>query len=507
MTLHRLIHSLPVSRAILRVAASIVPREERAEWLAEWRGELWHIRQSCQTEGLVTSHNGVNVTAFCLGAFQDAFWLRRNHPHPLLRSVFRHGSPSRCGFILATWAAAVMMLCLCLPGARRAMSPSPFRYADGLVMISHGGGSSEHLPTIQLSDYQSWKSNSSHLFTELAFYQPIRRRIHLARHRTAELTIARASDNLFTVLNLRPSAAATGEMKSLSAPGVILSRAAWRRYFHEESEIAGHALEIAGQQTIILGVLPEDSWQLPGQIDAWMLEDKPHLDAIPSNARGFVLARINSSGFPAGSAGQRYMTVSEKAGESARYACISLAQRARMPVSVFLFTLLLACLALPATTPLPLGEYPARGERLTSAMQFRRWLFLAIKISLILPLIYFGSLDLAYAGLSPDSPSAEYIQLLTSFFGFLFAFRWALQDQRRRCPVCLRLLTSPARVGQPSQNFLAWNGTELICSAGHGLLHIPELPTSWFSTQRWLCLDSSWNSLFSDTHLISAGIS
>ena len=43
---------------------------------------------------------------------------------------------------------------------------------------------------------------------------------------------------------------------------------------------------------------------------------------------------------------------------------------------------------------------------------------------------------------------------------------------------------------------LAWHGTELICAGGHGLLHVPELPTSWFATQRWLYLDTSWNSLF-----------
>ena len=41
-----------------------------------------------------------------------------------------------------------------------------------------------------------------------------------------------------------------------------------------------------------------------------------------------------------------------------------------------------------------------------------------------------------------------------------------------------------------------FDGTELIYRSGHGLLHIPELPASWFATQRWLCLDASWASLF-----------
>jgi len=34
---------------------------------------------------------------------------------------------------------------------------------------------------------------------------------------------------------------------------------------------------------------------------------------------------------------------------------------------------------------------------------------------------------------------------------------------------------------------------------GHTLLHVPAQPTSWFSDQRWLYLDSSWQFLFADT--------
>ena len=43
---------------------------------------------------------------------------------------------------------------------------------------------------------------------------------------------------------------------------------------------------------------------------------------------------------------------------------------------------------------------------------------------------------------------------------------------------------------------LAWYGTELICVKGHGLLHVPEIPTSSYSRQRWLRLDPSWRELF-----------
>jgi hypothetical protein len=135
----------------------------------------------------------------------------------------------------------------------------------------------------------------------------------------------------------------------------------------------------------------------------------------------------------------------------------------------------------------------------------RRWFFLWSKFVLLLPLVYLASIDAAYGAYPVSSTNAQYIQLTTSFFGFLFGFRWILQDQRKRCPVCLRVLSNPARVGLASRNFLAWNGTELICAGGHGLLHIPEIPTSWFGTQRWLYLDPSWGSLFSDACIPSTG--
>ena len=205
------------------------------------------------------------------------------------------------------------------------------------------------------------------------------------------------------------------------------------------------------------------------------------------------------------------MTVSRANGDSETFECLSLAQRAQQPFSMYLFTLLLACLALPATTPLPLGEYPGRARSATLSIRMRRWLFLAAKLALILPLVYFASIALAYGSVASalhgvGPATSQYLQLGSGFLGLLFSFRWALRDQRGRCPVCLRLLTNPAHVGEASRNFLAWNGTELICTGGHGLLHIPELATSWFSCQRWLYLDSSWSALFADGYVPSAAL-
>jgi hypothetical protein len=121
----------------------------------------------------------------------------------------------------------------------------------------------------------------------------------------------------------------------------------------------------------------------------------------------------------------------------------------------------------------------------------RSGLFLAAKILLVLPIVVFGSLDLASLG-SSVLPFA----LDTAFFGGLFAARWILADQRRRCPVCLRLLANPVRMGEPSRILLEWHGTELMCLRGHGMLYVPEWPAIWSSRRRWLALGPSWGGLF-----------
>jgi hypothetical protein len=121
----------------------------------------------------------------------------------------------------------------------------------------------------------------------------------------------------------------------------------------------------------------------------------------------------------------------------------------------------------------------------------RRGLFLGAKVLLVLPIVLFGSLDLAALG---DALSPAFIDI--AMFGSLFAARWILADQRERCPVCLRLLANPVRMGQSSRILLDWHGTELMCLRGHGLLYVPEWPALWPTRQHWMGLGTSWRGLF-----------
>jgi hypothetical protein len=133
--------------------------------------------------------------------------------------------------------------------------------------------------------------------------------------------------------------------------------------------------------------------------------------------------------------------------------------------------------------PVRLEERPARLYARGFA-GLRRWVFLAAKSVLLVLIVVFGVANLGAAG-------------GFGLFSFVLAFRWAVDDQRERCPVCLRRLTNPTRIGEPSHTFLDWYGTEFMCDRGHGLLHVTEIHASCYNTQHWLYLDSSWSNLFS----------
>jgi hypothetical protein len=496
MSMRRLAHSLFVCTGILKVAAMLVPRKARAEWLEEWRAELWHVWHICnQSDEPAALHRKEEITAFSLGAFQDALWLRRNHISSAPRRRFQPGTPSRCILTLIVIAAASLLITYCRPSVWKAARPDFYRDPGDLVLISRGGFESASRPTVQFAEYEAWTRNSGHLFTALAFYQLTAQQFALGNDYSIKLPAVRASANLFQLLGV-PVAFDVSGIAARDSTRVFLSRSAWRKDFRSDAHIFGRILRVDGQQAIVAGLIEDEDWRLPGQADAWLLEGDKHLSTLPSGDEGYVLAHASPAVFPSMADGRRQMYVPRKDSGYDWFVCESLAERIREPFSIFSFALLLACLALPATTSLPLGEYPANSKRVPWNIRIRRWAFLSIKFILIVPIVYFGSLDLAYGSNTVSAGTSELLGLFGSFWALLFAFRWALRDQRKRCPVCLRTLTNPARVGQFSRNFLAWNGTELICLGGHGLLHVPDIPTSWFGSQRWLYLDPSWSALF-----------
>jgi hypothetical protein len=429
---------------------------------------------------------------FCLGAFQDAWILRRDESSSATVAVRTSRSAVRCAAILFLLVAVSCATSLLLPNARASIYAASYQDSHHLVLISSAGTAASEVPSISMRQIHLWQGKTQHVFSEFAFYQPIKKPVRIASHYTKELNIARATVNLLPLLGVHYADASEDKE---STPILLVSEAIWQQQFHGDQEFIGRTVTVGIHTARLGGVLTKEQWHLPGTFDAWLIESARSAPAISDSARVFVVGHLVPSETNHALGEQWRLFAPQSDGRLGSYDCVTLSSLERAPSGIFLFMVLLALLALPATTSLPLGEYPVQASQISWSLRLRRWMFLGTKFGLLLPVIYFASLDLAYAVAVPSN-TAQYIQIVTSFLMALFGFRWALKDQRSRCPVCLCKLTNPARVGEPSRSFLGWNGTELICSDGHGLLHVPELPTSWFGTQRWLYLDSSWNSVF-----------
>lgn len=164
---------------------------------------------------------------------------------------------------------------------------------------------------------------------------------------------------------------------------------------------------------------------------------------------------------------------------------------ARPSDHLFLLIVIAVCvILLPTGTSLSLGNYRANRSVPSRSTRLRRWVFLAAKLALILLVGYAPMRYIAYAVNTDPHSSSGALVIQVVVWGTVFAFRWSLYDQSRRCPVCLRVLANPVRVGEPAGYFLEWNCTELMCLRGHGMLYVPGCHTSWFDTPRWFYLDS-----------------
>jgi len=106
-----------VPNVILRAASLLAPREHRAEWVREWQSELWYVPRR-------------GSTRFCLGAFRDALWIRRERPRAAERSGMYLESPLHCLTFLSVLASAGLAMAAWLPAPRLAGMPAHFRLRD-----------------------------------------------------------------------------------------------------------------------------------------------------------------------------------------------------------------------------------------------------------------------------------------------------------------------------------------------------------------------------------------
>jgi hypothetical protein len=483
---------------LLAGAWLIVPGIGRLDWWREWRAELWQARNEYSYDCWFSLSAERAIASFCVGAYQDALCLRRLERRSKTAYRIRFGAAWQCILILAALLGTSYALMWVLPGVRAKQKLSQVAARSGLVLIKYTNNE-DSLPTISSRQYRAWKDQKQEFFDGFAFYRITKENVSWQQLNTsrdsARWGVARASSNFFTLLGLPVQFKNSAVILDADIPSLVLSERAWRSAFGANPDVVGSKMGLGSLEARIVGVLPEGTFGLPGNADAWLLE--PDSKATPGRA-GYVVAHLSDSGRLRMQAGSVQITAFAPHRSPDELLGTAIYHSVPPPRAIFLFAMLLAFLALPAITSVSLSEYSVSLHEISWTRRIYRWSFLLAKIGLLLPTVYFGAIDIGYGFTGLNTMHAIYLQLAFSGLGCLFGLSWALSDQRRRCPVCLERVAHPARVGQYSRTFLAWSGTELMCTGGHTLLHVPALPTSWFSTQRWMFLDPSWKFLFAD---------
>ena len=477
-----LVHA--VQRCMLDAFSVLVPAPGRCDWCAEWRAELWQVRR-CAAGWKAE----IEAVRFCAGALPDAIEVRRiaRAAHP--GSALIHRSAVFCLLILALILAAGWAIALRSPTVIAELHPARYTIREGLVWISVAQTTGNNEASISFEEYRRWAGAQQKFFNDISFYRMERLFWDDGRQKTA-LTVGRGSANLFTVLGLPME---IGSARPSADPQLVLSDALWRRHFAADSRILGHKIKVGSGLVRVAAVLPDDCWRLPGAAEAWLIEPNNRMEA---GAPGHVVALLAPPGWQMMGHNRVDIPAFDAKSNNRNMLAVSFVDRTIGPWGPFCISILSVLLILPAITSVTRSDKASSTVKLSCAQLAVPGLFFAAKSALLLGIFFILPIDLVYANSKGYDSGAPCAQLLfTLIFGFL-GFWWAVDDQRKRCPVCLRRVTHPARVGIASRTFLAWNGTELMCEGGHTLLYIPAAPTSWFDAPRWVYLDSSWNFLF-----------
>ena len=259
---------------LLRGASLLVPGRLRAEWRREWSSELWHVRHSCAAIEGVSWRAEREVTSFCLGAFQDAFCLRRQSSRADRSLTAPQGSASHCMLVLLAMLAASYTMTLLLPGVRAEHFLSRNQADPGLVMIQDANNRKAG-PTISSRQFRAWAGHRQKYFDGLAFYRITPEAVSTAPHIQTGWEVAGASSNLFALLGLPARQEALADRATGDLPNVILSDDVWKRDFGENPKVAGIIVSVGSRKARIVGVAPAGSWRLPGRVDAWLSSPIP----------------------------------------------------------------------------------------------------------------------------------------------------------------------------------------------------------------------------------------
>lgn len=265
-------HPPPAGLSIVRALAPLVPSARRADWLAEWQGELAWSAHEAARRGDAAGTTALRLRWRALGALTDALWLRRHHGgHDVIGHDVRYAARAlrrRPGFV------AVVVLTLALGiGTTTAL----FSVVDGVLLRPLAFPEPERLvevrgeptdgdveavgPAASYPDYVDLRAQATR-FAHLAAFRTFPATFTAAGSEPTRLDVLYATANLFPTLGVRPllgRALLPADEQPGAAAVAVLGHALWRQRFGGDPRAVGRAMTLDGVPTTIVGVLPPDA--------------------------------------------------------------------------------------------------------------------------------------------------------------------------------------------------------------------------------------------------------
>jgi MacB-like periplasmic core domain len=511
------------SAMVLRAASLLVPKAQRKDWYREWYAEVWHWAHFLAESGRLDSGSRLELARHCWGAFADAAWHRFDQGR-FVRAMDR--VPRSARFCLAT-ILSLLLVALVISGfaptIRSGFRKLPFDHPERVAILSFDSNFAHYHDSTLFKSAGNWSVRSRTASAIAAYsFQPV----NVAQSgQLFEVMSARVSANFFDMLGARP-----GRGRLLQAGDeqncvhcIVLSYPFWKMHFQSDPSIIGKPLLldaeertidkktkiVGGNECTIVGILAEDFQFLSPEASIWALPSSDPKGSNSPDLTGAVLRLTQSAsvGQAADEFGE-FIRHDESSFGHARATVEPIVTRARRGVKLYLLVTVLSLAGCLVVASARFAVARTRRLRLGFRCAWRWWGFFVLKTVLLLSLCFVFALELAgrismfFTGsIHPFvGPSSAWMFLIAA----MLILSWSLHDQSRRCRICLKRLGNEANVGAPSYLLLDWWGTELVCPEGHGVLHVPEMSSSWLEFDQWVHMDESWKPLFEDKKAVGA---
>lgn len=482
-----------LSQALVGAAAQLVPPAQREDRLREWRAEIWHRWQFLFHTGEWNRREEWLLLRRALGAFADAVWLLATQESVRSRFSGIARSPFTC---LSVFAVVLLAITAASSGlhATRVMlfsqMPSKAGNLTFIWMHQYIGGGDKGLPADVVPAWEQSSKLLKGVAGVVVRHQPVTVNGRVVRENPLVVT---ASPSLFDLLGVKAEAG-----RFPADNGVVLDHRAWTTLANRRPNVIGSQVKIDGVAYRVAAILPADFEFLSRQPTVYLME------RLTYEQKAFIVARVK----PGVSEDALNRELTRIAAEICSYYYLQgqmrfSTWRGALLTPLFSFgaaTLLASLIAWMALRP-QLKQIRLAFEPENRRAAARRMLFFLSKTGLGLACVFVGCLEWSRSEssvlLASRDPGSGPFLLWLYVLGTMGVLFWAVADQRGRCRVCLRLMAFPVRIGCPGCLLLDWSGTELFCSEGHGLLHVPLMAPSWDEeSDRWISLDDSWKDLF-----------